>query len=162
MDPAANDRKEPRYLRAWKGVAFALIVLVLLAILGSYMLKPVPGAENVMSEPQAPGNSLDQAAPIAVPDNTIEIRGVETCLPHKNTTGPQTTECAIGLKADDGYTYALDTGSLQPDAIGEMAGGNRVRIVGHFVPAEALSSDQWQKYDFRGVVQVTVIERIAQ
>lgn len=35
--------------------------------------------------------------------------GSIVCLPHKNTSGPQTMECAIGLKTDEGIHYGLNT-----------------------------------------------------
>ncbi len=90
----------------------------------------------------------------------IELRGTQICLPHKNQNGPQTTECAMGLKATDGKNYGLDVSSLQPDAIGEFMDGALVRVVGDFTPAEALSTDHWQKYDMRGIVHVTLVERV--
>lgn len=162
MDPAANDLKEPPYLRAWKGVAFAAVILVLLAIMGSFMLSPkapvIP--ENVSNATQTGAPETPAPAPSAPIEDNIELRGTQVCLPHKDQSGPQTMECAIGLRADDGFNYGLDTSRLQPDAIGEMAGGARVRITGHYTPVEALSADHYQKYDMRGIVQVDVIERL--
>jgi hypothetical protein len=37
----------------------------------------------------------------------ITVSGKMICLPHKNTSGPQTLECAMGMKAEDGKNYAL-------------------------------------------------------
>jgi hypothetical protein len=37
----------------------------------------------------------------------ITITGEFLCLPHKNTEGPQTLECAFGIKDDEGNYYAL-------------------------------------------------------
>lgn len=39
--------------------------------------------------------------------SSVTITGTPTCLPHKDTSGPTTLECAIGLKGDDGRYYAL-------------------------------------------------------
>lgn len=37
----------------------------------------------------------------------VTITGEPVCLPHKDTSGPTTLECALGLKGDDGRYYAL-------------------------------------------------------
>ena len=44
-----------------------------------------------------------------VPHTTADfsVSGVMTCLPHKNTNGPQTLECAYGLHTDDDRYYGL-------------------------------------------------------
>ncbi len=164
MDPAANDRKEPGYLTAWKGLAFVAVVLLLLAIMGSFLLPSTapPFSENVSNASQSSTSAPETGTPVATvpPENNIELRGTQICLPHKDTSGPQTMECAIGLKADDGANYGLDTSRLQPDAVGELYGGARVRIVGHYTPAEALSTDHFHKYDMKGIVQIDIIERI--
>ena len=100
---------------------------------------------------------------VAVPKpvtKEIELRGTQICLPHKNQNGPQTMECAMGLKATDGKNYGLDVSSLQPDAIGEFMDGALVRVVGDFTLEEALSTDHWQKYDMEGIVHVTLVERM--
>jgi hypothetical protein len=108
------------------------------------------------------GPEAEQMQPMAQQPVTkeIELRGTQICLPHKNQSGPQTTECAMGLKATDGKNYGLDVSSLQPDAIGEFMDGAMVRVVGDFTPAEALSTDHWQKYDMEGIVHVTLVERV--
>ena len=97
-------------------------------------------------------------APQPVPTK-IELRGTQICLPHKKQNGPQTKECAMGLKATDGKNYGLDASSLAPDAIGEFMDGALVRIVGDFTPSEALSTDHWQQYLMEGIVHVTLVER---
>jgi len=40
-------------------------------------------------------------------EGIVSLRGTSTCLPHIDTSGPQTLECAIGLKTEDGKYYAL-------------------------------------------------------
>lgn len=51
----------------------------------------------------------DQAPPTQNPptNEVITVEGEAVCLPHKNTEGPQTLECASGIKLDDGTYYAL-------------------------------------------------------
>jgi hypothetical protein len=62
---------------------------------------------------------------------SIRVTGQVVCLPHRNTSGPQTLECAIGIRDSTGNYYGLrnmdpplyDTnssvvvnGNLEPDA----------------------------------------------
>lgn len=49
----------------------------------------------------APG-SLEQTQ-----KSTITVSGKTVCLPPKDTSGPTTLECAVGLLGDDGRYYAL-------------------------------------------------------
>lgn len=57
------------------------------------------------SGPLSP-NDPDPSEP-ASSGERITISGTMICLPHKNTNGPQTLECAMGMKADNGKNYAL-------------------------------------------------------
>lgn len=86
--------------------------------------------------------------------------GTYTCLPHRDTSGPQTMECAFGLRADSGEHYALDMGLMSSTAWMEMPTGARVRVSGVMTPIEMLSTDQWQKYDIVGIISATAIEAI--
>ena len=95
----------------------------------------------------------------AVPQRIMAI-GEYVCLPHRDTTGPQTEECAFGIKADNGNYYALDFGVLQAsDVLMTLQAGNRIKVEGSMVPAMALSSDHWQRYPIVGVISVTMLNR---
>ncbi len=103
----------------------------------------------------------DEDAKVSQPvTKEIELRGTQICLPHKNQNGPQTKECAMGLKATDGKNYGLDLSSLQPDKVEEFMDGATVRVVGDFTPETALSTDHWQQYDMEGIVHVTSVARV--
>lgn len=84
----------------------------------------------------------------------VTMEGDVACLPHKDTSGSQTLECAIGLKSKDGKYYALDTNLLSsmPPA---YTTGDKIRANGIITPVEALSSDHWQKYNVTGIFSVT-------
>lgn len=82
------------------------------------------------------------------------LTGEVVCLPHKDTDGPTTLECAYGLKTDVGEHYALDLalmsqGGTMPDT------GERISANGMVTPIEMLSTDQWRKYDMEGIFSVT-------
>lgn len=78
------------------------------------------------------------------------LSGTMVCLPHKDTSGPQTLECASGLKTDAGEHYALDTETMP-----NIGSGERFTASGIITPVENLSADQ--KYDIVGVFSVSKI-----
>lgn len=84
------------------------------------------------------------------------ITGTWECLPHKDTTGPQTMECAFGI-AVDGTHYAVNTELMAMYPV-DFSTGTEVRITGIVTPVEQLSSIQ--KYDIKGIIRATVIEKI--
>lgn len=88
----------------------------------------------------------------------ITVVGYWECLPHKDTTGPQTMECAFGVAVDqsDGH-YAIDTRLMSAYPV-DFPTGTKVRVEGVMTPANQLSSVQ--KYDIDGVISATTIEKI--
>jgi hypothetical protein len=86
------------------------------------------------------------------------IVGAWECLPHKDTAGPVTLECAFGIAVDQSDAhYAVDTRLMAQHPV-DFPTGTRVRATGIVTPAEALSSVQ--KYDIDGVISATSIERL--
>lgn len=88
----------------------------------------------------------------------ITVEGYWECLPHKDTTGPQTDECALGIAVDksDGH-YAIDTRLMSTYPV-DFSTGTKVRVSGVMTPVEQLSAVQ--KYDIDGVISATTIEKI--
>ncbi len=86
--------------------------------------------------------------------STTTIRGMFVCLPHKDTSGPQTMECAFGMKANNGLHYALDFSDSSTSAF-DLPMDREYSVTGLLVPIEALSTDHWQKYDVNGVIRVS-------
>ncbi len=82
------------------------------------------------------------------------VTGSYLCLPHTDTSGPQTLECALGLQTDDGIYYALDFNrwSALP---ADVPTGSRVTATGTVTPIENLSSDHWRTYPIKGIFSVT-------
>lgn len=143
-------QNEAAYLKAWAGTLLAVALLLGLTWLSSVILASRPVTENA-GEP-LPQEELPEE--MSVP-GAITVEGTLGCLPHKDTTGPQTLECAIGLMGDDGENYSLDL-----SAVTYPADTTRARVSGHFTPAEALSSDAWQKYEMRGIIRAESVEPI--
>lgn len=92
-----------------------------------------------------------QSAPVAAEKT---LTGKTTCLPHKDSSGPQTMECAFGIKAGGDY-YALSLNNLSADDSAALnASQGEVSVTGVVVPIEAISADTWQRYDVKGIMEV--------
>lgn len=65
-------------------------------------------------------------------EGSLVVKGTAVCLPHKDTSGPQTLECALGIKDEKGQYYALsDTDSTYKN-VSSLPMGERVEIKGTF------------------------------
>lgn len=80
------------------------------------------------------------------------LEGEYVCLPHRNTSGAITLECAFGLKTQTDEYYALDFGDNIPPT--NSVTGQNVVLEGIVTPIESLSTNQWQKYDIEGIFSV--------
>ena len=93
------------------------------------------------------------AQPSAQPEQ-VSVSGTLACLPHKNTSGPQTTECAIGLRTDDGRYYGLQELSTKDS---QTSFNTRVYVSGVSQPPTADT-----KYDVVGTIKVSTFSTSAQ
>ncbi len=82
------------------------------------------------------------------------LSGEYVCLPHVDTTGPQTMECAYGIKTGSGEYYAVDF-NLMSQSQTELPVGQHFTASGVITPVEYLSSDHWQNYPIEGIFSVT-------
>lgn len=114
------------------------------------------------------GNEIDASVPFdltlvskpqAIFPEPRTVTGVRVCLPHKDTTVPQTKECALGLTGDDGLLYALDLANVPAEESSVLDAG-RVQVTGVYVPIEIRSSDQWMRYDIDGILSVESISAL--
>lgn len=81
--------------------------------------------------------------------NSVTLEGTLVCLPHANTTGPQTQECAIGLQDDNQEYYGL-----KHLPAGYPAVNSTVKVKG------TLSSPATNEvYDIAGNIDVTSITK---
>lgn len=90
----------------------------------------------------------------------VTIVGTWECLPHRNQSGPQTLECAIGILEDNtGKHYAVNTSLMSTYPV-DYPTGSRIKIEGVLTPIEYISSETWQKYLIVGIVSATTIQEI--
>jgi|GEM_PF-5333793 len=95
--------------------------------------------------------------PTALLPEERTVIGTSVCLAHKDTTGPQTKECAQGIRDTEGNEYALDLSMLEEGSAEDLSGDKRIEVSGMFVPMELLSSDQWAKYQTTGIISARSI-----
>lgn len=101
-----------------------------------------------------------RAPQVEPPDSTTAepyratLSGEYVCLPHKDTTGPQTLECAFGLRTEEGKYYGVDLYAMSQEH-DPLAVGQHISANGLVTPVERLSSEQWQKYDVVGTFSIT-------
>jgi hypothetical protein len=127
-------------------------------ILGLILLLGLAGLINLLKPRTMMPNSPHQV----IAPGVYTVEGQSVCLPHRNTEGPQTLECAFGVRLDDGNHLALDLGN-QPSAGQDFnfAMGDRIRVTGQVVPLEAISSNHWQIYaNLRGIMRVESVSQV--
>jgi hypothetical protein len=80
------------------------------------------------------------------------------CLPHKDTAGPQTLECAFGLKDDSGRYFALaDTDPAYKNVSG-VPMNTQILVEGIFTPS---TNSKYQDIGIIAVAHITSIENDA-
>lgn len=91
--------------------------------------------------------------PVAPPQHGAHmiVQGRLVCLPHKNTEGPQTMECAFGLRTDNGIYYAVSDTDPNYENIAGVPMDVRVEVEGAFAPR------QNSNYQDIGIIHVTRI-----
>lgn len=85
------------------------------------------------------------------------LTGTIGCLPPRDPDAPSTRECRTAIRLESGEYYALDFGLMSSGAPAADS-GDRITASGIVTPIERLSSDQWQKYEVKGIFSVTEVE----
>lgn len=98
--------------------------------------------------------SAKQGDPMDIQSYRGTLTGQVVCLPPKDKDGPNTRECAMGLRTDAGEHYALDFAMMSQENPG-IDSGDRFTANGLITPVEMLSAERWSKYDMVGIFSVT-------
>lgn len=128
-----------------KKVLFA-IATILIVVIGFFAFNSF-----IYQEKQAPSSDR-KMQDITSYQGTLS--GEYVCLPHKDQSGPQTLECAFGLKTDSGEYYAVDFSAMSQTNPGVNI-GDRFQATGLITPIEMISSNHWQIYPIKGIISVT-------
>ena len=121
-------------------------IIVLLAILGLATWAFKGSTETSKNPPEEIPNT-----PISA---TTTVQGTFVCLPHKDTSGPTTMECAFGIKADDGNYYSLDLSAYSGLAPMDIPVGTRSAVTGLLIATTS------EIYDIKGMIRVESFEEI--
>lgn len=89
-------------------------------------------------------------------DSMTTITGKFNCLPIK----PEITEtgCVLGVKAGDGFYYALDISRIQ-DANTDLKVDDTIAATGVLQPASAVPGTEWEIFDVNGIIKVNTLLR---
>ncbi len=82
----------------------------------------------------------------------VTIKGKIVCLPHKNSEGPQTLECAFGMQSEDGLYYGLK--NIPTEQMIELQTGSEVLMSGK------LTEEKDSKYDIGWSLVVERVEKL--
>lgn len=133
---------------------FILLIVVAAVGFGGWKVYDNNNKDNnvsiVSSQPDKYVKGVEPTGP------EIIVTGTNTCLVHKDTTGPQTEECAIGIKTDDGKYYGLIDKTEDYSLISEMNG--RVKVSGILTTDQYADSEQ--KYSSDGSIYITAVEKL--
>jgi hypothetical protein len=116
----------------------------------------IQNQENVPGQQNPNGSNPDNTTPADVVPVRTSLSGTYVCLPHRNTSGPQTMECAFGIRTDDGKHYGIDFNLMSQTKPENIEMGSRITANGLMTPVEMLSSDRWTTvYNIVGIFSVT-------
>lgn len=127
---------------------FVLGSLIVIAGLATAVLIASGSASEGTSSSRARSTSDSKSSQPAPASSTTE--GTFECLTHKGD-GPQTLECGLGLRTDDGVMYALR--SDDPAALGSVPMGKRIRVTGTV-------TEEATQYDTAGTIRVEKLEQL--
>lgn len=83
---------------------------------------------------------------------SISVEGEVVCLPHKDTSGPQTLECAAGLKTTDEKYYGLSTDGSSNALTTSVGSKKHAKVNGTLEPAGDT------QYNIQGIIAVESYE----
>ena len=90
----------------------------------------------------------------------IRVQGVWECLPHRNTSGPHTLECAFGIAVDHSDAhYGLNLLLPEQGPI-DYPTGTHIEVEGILMPKDESNSNTREKYLIDGIIGVTSIKEI--
>lgn len=131
---------------------FAIVIAVVAVIIAGIMAWVYWGTEPTGERGEQNGGQLVQG-------EIVTRRGEYVCLPAREGSATTTTECAFGLKSEDGTHYALNTMVLETDELAATPAGTMITVTGRLTPiADVPEDDQAHRYDVVGVILVTGVD----
>lgn len=130
-----------------KGLVLAIVIViifiaVIFGIMRSISNKPVV-------ETPSPGPVMTE----------VDLIGTYVCLPHRNTSGATTMECAFGLQVENGDYYALDMSAVTFPA-DSFNTGDKIRVTGKLTDKSFEQTNIWNTYNIVGGIRVVSINKM--
>jgi len=146
-----------RYTVYMNAKPFIILIVFMLVSTGVYMAlsknKSITTTDTNIST-----STPTTTTPLQISEGPITESGVITCIP-KLGTGPQTMECALGLKNTDGIFYGLKYLSDHDENFGFVSPDITVEISGTLISEEIFGPDG-NKYDTVGTIEIETISEI--
>lgn len=125
----------------------SIIVIIVLLLGGFYYILGIPTSSKFFAAFELP--MITPSPTTMVTD--VKVRGTLECLP-KSSDGPQTMECAFGLKDENGRYYGLNDPEWK-FLIG-AAMNTKVTVTGKLKDKNA-----GDKYNIIGTIEITNLEK---
>ncbi len=138
---------EVRYNREYmKNKLFISLIVIVIIIVGVYIAFSKKEPLDTPSDP------------VQISEGPITESGIITCIP-KLGTGPQTMECALGLKNNEGVYYGLKYLSDHDENFSLVSPEITVEVTGVLILEEIFGPDG-NKYDTVGTIEIETISEI--
>lgn len=125
------------------GIIATISVMAIALLVSAFFL-----TQNQKTGPNQPNTPQVTPGPITV-------EGTVVCLPHKNTEGPQTAECAFGMQSTAGAYYGLKSLNQEQIIDGTLTVNTQVKVSG-----DLLLPEENERYGVVGNIEVKSIEVI--
>ena len=89
----------------------------------------------------------------------VSMEGELTCLPHRDSSGGVTMECALGLYGKNGNYYSLENLNQDDFVSGRLRTGQIVRVTGMLIPDSSGPYAIAGSINVRSLVRLGVVER---
>ncbi len=122
-----------------------ILILVALAVIAYFVFR---SPRMNAPEPGVAGENIGR--------EEIIVEGDVVCLPHRDTSGPTTMECAYGLKDDAGRYYGLKTDGLPEATPPEYEVGDRISVEGTLIPTDQIPNNFYTIYNIEGMIDMEV------
>ncbi|MBI1974682.1 MAG: hypothetical protein HYS51_02465 [Candidatus Zambryskibacteria bacterium] len=86
------------------------------------------------------------------------VTGSFNCLPFKDGTSIDDTNCVLGVKSRDGFYYALDISHIQ-DVNTDLKVEDTIAVTGFIKPESEAATSQWTAFGIKGVIRVNTLLR---
>lgn len=125
----------------YKEITTIFVLILFVAVVG-YFTQTSSSNENVLD-------------PLDATPQSVTLSGTYTCLPFLNPADGLTSKiCKFGLLTDDGEYYAVNFGA-SANAMEQFKSEAHITAEGFVVIKEALSSDEWAKFNMKGIFTIT-------